>query len=398
MKESVRGFLYQCLYYVVLVCSILPIVMIVYQIYQIASFLLSNKNHLTPDLFQENISILVWAVLCIILSVFTQKILFSARIVCRNNFEFDSTGMKKKFNSYDKMSAKDKEEMDKQKLMDMERLLDSATIRRVTAKGTLHPEEEMNRLIGLDSVKEEMGQMAARMKYERSMKKKEPLSTHMCFMGPPGTGKTTCARIMTGFLYQNHYIKKNKCIEVDGNFLRSGGETSKKTERLILQALGGVLFIDEAYALLNARDGQEAIATIVKMMEDYRDQFVLIVAGYEDEMKDFIQSNPGIFSRIKHYLWFESYSTEELQEIFISMAKENGFTVTEDALEKVGIKMEKDRNNLNFGNARSVRNCLEQAIDKHAFHYINKMTSKKSEIEACDIELHSKKEEFFNEL
>lgn len=383
----IRNFFLQILYYVVLLLSVAGVGGIAYGIYQIAQLVLKHYKKLEVLTKEKNLSIIITSVVIIIACIVAEGILFKLRIYCRNNLEFDETGMNKKYNSYDKMSAKEKAVMDEQKLMDMERLLDSATIRRLTHKGSTSPDKDMENLIGLNNVKDEMKEMAARMNYERKHHKgkKEPLSTHMCFMGPPGTGKTTCARIMTGFLYQNHYIKKNQCVEVDGNFLRGGGlgDTSKKTERLILKSLGGVLFIDEAYALLNEKDGQEAIATIVKMMEDYRDGFVLILAGYDNEMKQLINSNPGIFSRIKHYMWFQNYSIQELQQIFVHMANEGNFCVDETALLRFAERMKIEQGRQNFGNARSVRNCLEKAIDKHAVNIMNHILDKSKTYMIC---------------
>lgn len=349
-----------------------------------------------------------WDIVIIIVLLALQKVFYTLRIKLRHVVDFNKDGLSKKFESYDKLSAAQKAKIDEQRLMDAERILDTNMLRKMTHKGSLNPEKDMEKLIGLESVKKEMSEMAARMEYEETHKKNKKaqnleMSMHMCFLGPPGTGKTTCARIMVGFLYRYHYIKKNKCIEVDGNFLKgvNQGETSTKVTMLIKQAMGGVLFIDEAYALLSGASGtqQEAVATIVKAMEDYRDDLIIIFAGYENEMKELINSNPGIFSRIKHYMWFGNYTDENLRMIFNSMANEAGFCVSLEALDRFSQKMAIEKKRTNFGNARTVRNCLEKAIDKHSYNIINKILpeEKAYSIEAEDIILKSKEMDFFTD-
>lgn len=186
------------------------------------------------------------------------------------------------------------------------------------------------------------------------------------------THNTTIARIMTGFLYQYGYIKENKCVEVDGNFLKAGTQTATKTTMIIRQAFGGVLFIDEAYALVQGDQyGQDAIATLIKQMEDNRDRFVLILAGYTNEMRDLLESNPGFQSRIKEFLFFEDYSNEEMVTIFTTMAKTKGYTLDFGAKEKLMQRIQTERPLPSFGNARTARSILDEAIEKHAYNYIS---------------------------
>jgi stage V sporulation protein K len=277
-------------------------------------------------------------------------------------------------------------------------------MKRITHKGETDPEAAMAKLIGLEEVKRSMHEMAARMAYDMGDKKgrkkkhnKPTNSMHMIFMGPPGTGKTTAARIMAGFLYKNGYIRKNQCVEVDGNFLNgmSPGESSKKTEMLITKSLGGVLFIDEAYALLQKNGsgyGQEAIATIVKAMEDQKDDIVFILAGYDKEMRELINSNPGIESRIKKYLWFGDYSVNNLQDIFRAMAGEHNFCVSAEMMEAFGERMRQEMNQPNFGNARTARNFLDQAIDMHATNLMDGKldASKRYSLEGVDMPIPDK--------
>lgn len=304
------------------------------------------------------------------------KLLFEARIKLRNIVDYDEFGVSKKYGKYERMSAKEKKVIDMQKMADMERILSSSQIKKLTHKGSEDPCKDMKKLIGLRNVKDKMNEMVARMEFERSSKKMQISSKHMAFLGSPGTGKTTVARIMTGFLYKNKYIKKNKCVEVDGNFLKSStsADTAIKTELIIREALGGVLFIDEAYALIEGSDGigEQAVATLIKAMEDRKGEFVLILAGYTNEIKKLIQSNPGFESRIKDFMVFQDYNNEELKEIFVNMARDNNFVVDANALDKLEERFERERNLSSFGNGRTARNILDECIDKHAFNFKNK--------------------------
>lgn len=184
------------------------------------------------------------------------------------------------------------------------------------------------------------------------------------------THNTTVARIMTSFLFEYGYIKENKCIEIDGNFLKAGTDSAAKTELVMREALGGVLFIDEAYSLMDSSDnsGEQVIATLIKLMEDKRDQFVLILAGYTNEMRHLISMNPGFESRIKDYLHFPDYDAAEMREILQFMAGKQNFAVGADAYATFDAIVERERKLQSFGNARTVRNILEKAIDKHALN------------------------------
>jgi stage V sporulation protein K len=299
----------------------------------------------------------------------------------RDIVEYDENGISKKYGNFSNLSNQERKIIEQQKMMQRELLVDSITLKNITHKGAENPDDSLEDLIGLEDTKMEIKKMAARMKFEfeklppKERKKKHftPVSSnHMCFIGPPGTGKTTCARIMTGFLYKYHYIKKNQYIEIDGNFFNGGslGESTQKAEYILGQASGGVLFIDEAYALMNSYSGQEAIATIVKHMEDNRSNLILIFAGYEKEMRMFIDSNSGLESRIKYWLHFGNYKSEELWQIFLLMAKQNGFSVDENVKNLFLQVMLSEIQKQNYGNARTVRNVLDKTIDQHAYNLI----------------------------
>jgi hypothetical protein len=184
------------------------------------------------------------------------------------------------------------------------------------------------------------------------------------------THNTTVARIMTSFLYKYGYIRDNKCIEIDGNFLKAGTESAIKTELVLRHAYGGVLFIDEAYALMDSSDnsGEQVIATLIKQMEDQRGKFILIIAGYTNEMRRLINANPGFESRIKEYLHFPDYNMVEMREIFCYMANKNNFTVNANALDHYDAIIEKERRSKSFGNGRTARNVLDKVIDKHTLN------------------------------
>ncbi len=299
------------------------------------------------------------------------------RVEARQAVEYDEFGRSKSKGQYDKLSKAERDQIDLQRTAKMERLISSSALRKMTHKGSEDPKADMAAMIGLAPVKERLGEMVARMQFDTENQRQHSENgisgRHMVFFGSPGTGKTTVAKIVTGYLYQYGYIPQNKYVEVDGNFLKAGAETATKTELLIQYSYGGVLFIDEAYALMDPRDssGAEAIATLIKQMEDHRDRFILILAGYTKEMQILLRSNPGFSSRIKEYLNFPDYNAQEMREIFVAMASDNGFAVAPDALTSLDIRVEKERARHSFGNGRTARNILDEAIDRHAYNFAN---------------------------
>lgn len=313
--------------------------------------------------------------------------------------EYDEFGMSKKA-SYDNLTRKEREELDKQKAAQMESLLSTSVLNKVTKKGSENPDEDLASLIGIISVKEKTKEMVARMKFEHDTKKtrkKQESGTnamggrHMCFYGNPGTGKTTIARIITGFLHKYGYIKENKCIEIDGNFLKAGSESAMKTRLIIQKAYGGVLFIDEAYTIIDGSHGDEIIATLIKEMEDNRDKLIVIVAGYKGAMKRLLDSNEGFKSRIKEYLEFPDYNAKEMEEIFTAMAHSEGYVVTSEALQKFSVRCEKEKLLNSFGNARTARNILDETIDKHALNYGTGRLFEEKTVNGMNIEDDDKK-------
>lgn len=236
--------------------------------------------------------------------------------------------------------------------------------------------EELEELIGLETVKHDVEEMIGlakvrKMREEKGMKT-VPVSLHLVFSGNPGTGKTTVARILAKLYKEIGILSTGQLVETDRSGLVAGyvGQTAIKTQKKIQEAMGGVLFIDEAYTLNQEGEnfGQEAIDTILKAMEDHRDEFIVIVAGYTNLMKNFVESNPGLKSRFNKYFEFPDYSAEELKEIFKMQCKKYQYTLDEEAEKKVlelieRLEAEKDEN---FANARAVRNLFEKIITNQA--------------------------------
>ena len=192
----------------------------------------------------------------------------------------------------------------------------------------------------------------------------------MCFLGNPGTGKTTIAGILTGFLYQYKYIKRNEYIYVDGNFFKSGEDPIARTKMLLTRAKGKILFIDEAYSLVQGDYGlgQQLLSTILNEMENERTNMIVILAGYKKEMKGLFNSNSGLASRIKNYFMFEDYTIEEMQRIFINLIYAENMVVDLEALERLEKILLSKKESSNFANARTVRNLAEKAITEHFYN------------------------------
>ena len=248
-------------------------------------------------------------------------------------------------------------------------------------KGSLNPEYELNNIIGLENVKEDIREMRRYLQFKNSRQQRGVLTSddngtmHMCFMGRPGTGKTTIARIMTGILFEMKYIKENKCIEVNGLDLKGGyvGQTGIITKKITDMARGGVLFIDEAYSLCEDKNnsfGKEAISVLLKEMEDNRGDLIVIFAGYEDDINRFLDTNVGFRSRINKYFKFEDYTTIELGRIFTNILKKMHLKITGEGLEKCIDLFKTAKQHANFSNGRFARNLSEQIEEVHILNVV----------------------------
>lgn len=253
--------------------------------------------------------------------------------------------------------------------IDLQQILREANIGEVL--------EQLDReLVGLAPVKQRIREIAAflvvsRARQQLGIESAAP-SLHMCFTGNPGTGKTTVALRMAEMLHRLGYVRKGHVVSVTRDDLVGQyiGHTAPKTREILKKAMGGVLFIDEAYYLYrpeNERDyGQEAIEILLQVMENNRDDLVVILAGYKDRMDTFFQSNPGMSSRIAHHIDFPDYSQPELVEIASKMVANMHYRFDAGALQAIAEYIAQRRQQPHFANARSIRNALDRARLRHA--------------------------------
>ncbi len=261
----------------------------------------------------------------------------------------------------------------------------------------------LSELVGLDEVKHQVNTMVnliqvQQMRQDLDMKAAD-ISKHMAFLGNPGTGKTTVARLLANIYRCLGVLSKGQLVEVDRSGLVRGyvGQTATRTAEVIEEALGGLLFIDEAYALTVNKGqgdfGQESVDTLLKAMEDHRDEFVVVVAGYTDLMEQFLDSNPGLRSRFSKLIYFDDYSADELVAILLQNLEKQEYRLSTEAavLARDMIKKRVANKPDNFANARDVRNFMERAIANHAMRVAPIKDARGNKelletIESCDLE------------
>jgi len=261
---------------------------------------------------------------------------------------------------------------------------------KATYPGKINQEEkledimqELDELIGLDKVKDLVKEIRAFAEIQRKRQDEdlltEPQALHMIFKGNPGTGKTTVARLLGKMFKHMKMLQKGHTVEVEradlvGEYI---GHTAQKTREQIRRALGGILFIDEAYSLARGGEkdfGKEAIDTLVKAMEDHKDNLIVILAGYKDEMEWFLQTNPGLRSRFPIRIEFSDYTVDELMKIAKMMVEKREYKFDNDAIYKFREILSNSKRSENYdklGNARLVRNLIEKALRRQALRLVN---------------------------
>ena len=253
--------------------------------------------------------------------------------------------------------------------------------------------KELDSLTGLSVVKQEVKELTALVRVQKMRRAAglpvATISHHLVFSGNPGTGKTTVARLLGRIYAALEVVPEGHLVETDraGLVAEYVGQTAIKTSEVFAKARGGILFIDEAYALArdagsNSGFGQEAIDTLVKLMEDHRDDTIVIAAGYTEEMGEFVETNPGLRSRMPRTINFPDYTDEELLAIFAGMARAAGYTATAGAKQRVRELLAASERGRSFGNARAVRTLFERAVQQQALRLAEEKKPTKGELRA----------------
>lgn len=258
--------------------------------------------------------------------------------------------------------------------------------------------DELNALVGLEKVKSKVQDLIVYQKIQK-MRREQNLHSakntlHLAFTGNPGTGKTTVARIVGRIYKQIGLLSKGHFVEVSRTDLIAGyqGQTALKVKKVIEQAKGGVLFIDEAYSITENDHtdsyGRECLTELTKALEDYREDLVVIVAGYTEPMNQFFESNPGLKSRFNTFIKFNDYSSSELDEILVSMCKKNDYILTDEVKEKIHFYFEQQTSSKDksFSNGRLVRNLFDDLVMNHARRVINVENPGREELSTIKVE------------
>lgn len=290
------------------------------------------------------------------------------------NLPYENAGVQSDFSSNSNSS-------DKNPHLDSGEPLDPncpSDIRSKVFEGVDDADARLNELVGLENVKQQIQQMKNRISFYGGSNQDRISGNHMVFLGPPGTGKTTIARIITKILYDFGYIRENRCVEIDGSYMKSpyANQTAERAHAIIEFARGGILFIDEAYTLFDDKmgtAGAEAVGVLLKAMEDDKDDLVVIMAGYEDNMNRLLSSNEGFSSRIKYKIYFDNFSVEEMVAIFKQLMRNSSghrYKIDKSAMEILTKHFERERKVPGFGNARVIRNTWDGLLDIHADRFM----------------------------
>lgn len=335
----------------------------------------------------------IFGMIMIAIGIITWRTAEKRRIMARQAMEVDEYGNSRK--TYQSLSKSERHAIDLATIRENEQALSDTEFKTMLKKGSDNPDVDLENIIGLDDVKIKLLELKVQMEY---LGQGNTNAFHMCFLGNPGTGKTTMASIFTGYLFVNHYLKKNEYIYTDAASIMSSADPVKRLQLILQKAHGRVLFLDEAYSFIydNSGIGSKLIALLLNTMENNRNDMTFILAGYKNEMREMINMNPGLKSRINTYLFFHDYSLIELRDIaehFVAMKK---MEISEEALAEVMQIVEDERDTDNFANARSVRKVIDEAVSRHYLNLKMGITETEKIIQPQDIVCNQEEREFFN--
>lgn len=298
--------------------------------------------------------------------------------------------------NYSTLSGSERRKVDLINISKNESILPTSELKSMIFPGSTDALNELNDMIGLSTVKQEVKKMSALYEYHQQ----DVLSAkHMCFLGSPGTGKTSVAKIITGILYKYNQIQKNELVYLDAATLLSSSNPLKKTQLILQKSHNRVLFIDEAYALaFDKAYGPEILALILNTMENYRSSLVVIFAGYREEMKCLFAMNSGLQSRFGKYFFFEDYNQFEMMQIFEKLANQHEYLIHENARQKLMQVFIWNKCLKSFANGRTVRKLYEDTINNHYFNLSNHILDADYEkiIMAIDVEEHFEEDNYFS--
>lgn len=328
----------------------------------------------------------------VIIGILLIKIFSFVRKAARQALSSDEYGNKTR--TYKDMSKQERLYIDLLTTAQDEQLLSTAEYTSMIKPGAQNPTEALNSLIGLKEVKQKVSELEAQMNYT---KKDERQAFHMCFLGNPGTGKTTVSKIMAGFLYKYKYIKKNQYIYTDASNIIACSDPTRKMKLILQKSHGNLIFIDEAYCFYQSRQGYEALTLLLNEMENSRNNMIIILAGYKKEMKELFSMNSGLQSRFNTYLFFEDYTQNEMMDILHYIADGKHYKIS-PAAEKLFIDEFIWQKCLpSFANARTVRKIFENTLSRHFYNLKNNIITLDKKYIICkeDVVTSLKKDNYF---
>ena len=298
---------------------------------------------------------------------------------------------------YKYRSKKERMAIDMMTYQANEAALSEKEYRGMVKKGSKYPDKDLEGLIGLSNVKDRVKELQAEFKYKN---KKDEITLNMCFLGNPGTGKTTVAGIIASIMYKAHALKSNEYVVVDGATLVSSADPIRRVNLLLKRSKGKLLFIDEAYALaMYPQVGAPVLSTLINEMENDRKRTVIVFAGYKKEMQQLFILNSGLESRIRSFLFFEDYNSEQMLQIEVHCARKRGYEITDEALYKSLECLDYMKRSGTFANARSARNIIEDSISKHlARVYEGSIKEKDRLLTEDDIQIVKEKDDYFFDM